>query len=111
MFLTGALRRCGPDVVVILERPVPGLAKLGVYPRHGENNPGAIASKKRTVPPFNPARNSLVIRLVTTERSEIVPSKRLLRWPVLTFEKSTVPEPGKTGTMPLRKSGTETYLS
>ena len=78
MFLTGALRRCGPLVAVTADRPVPGLAKLRLNPFQGENKPGATASKNSTVPPFNPARNSFVIRGVNTERRETEPSNRLL---------------------------------
>ncbi len=54
MLFTGALRRCGPDVVVTALSPVPAVAKVGWKPFQGENIPGETASKNSTVPPFNP---------------------------------------------------------
>lgn len=68
-----------------------------------------MASKNRVAPPFKP-RNSLVIRGVKTDRSEITPENRLLRCPVLTLLPSTVPVPGKAATTSFRKSGMESYL-
>src|ERR1039457_1632528 len=70
------------------------------------NDPTGAAVPGVSVSVLNTATGAK-LSATTSDRGEYaVPA----RWPVFTVEKSTVPEPGKIGTMPLRKSGIETYF-